>query len=377
MIVLYEPICSGPEHAPFNAALVATVTIAYPCEAVAFFAEREHLACVREMLQQSRTTDRVEWRALDIPRRHERRRFLKDLAVCATVFQEAAHLSASHVIACSCNETSVIAIRLHSMVRPTAPIVSIVHHGKLATMMGSRSTRAVLSARWPRSLRHIVLGCNIRRSVLQQLPSLAHSMVAIRHPYMFRALAPQTILDTHSLRFGFLGLGSTAKGVHRFGSLATAFPAVEWEIIGRLTEEHRHDKTLQGLLFNNSEGPLKRACYEDRVGRLSYAVFPYEPSDYELVSSGAILDAFSLLKPCIVLRNSLFEEYFESMGDIGYLCEDSYHMHQTVRDIIRSPPVDRYAAQCENISRRRTLFEPLHVAASLRAVFETSGPKVY
>ena len=57
------------------------------------------------------------------------------------------------------------------------------------------------------------------------------------------------------------------------------------------------------------------------------------------------MDAFRNAKPCIALRTPLFEEYFETMGNIGYLCQDLDEMRQVISRVTSRFPADEYLAQ--------------------------------
>ncbi len=81
-----------------------------------------------------------------------------------------------------------------------------------------------------------------------------------------------------------------------------------------------------------------------------------------------MLDALTAGKPFIALRNSQFEEMFETMGDIGYLCDDVEHLKSIVADIVRDPPRERYRRQSETILARREIFSSRAVAAQLRRI---------
>ncbi len=81
-----------------------------------------------------------------------------------------------------------------------------------------------------------------------------------------------------------------------------------------------------------------------------------------------MLDALTAGKPLIVLRNSQFEELFQTMGDIGYLCADvAGDPNDRGRDPARpaarslSPPIGEHF-------QRRHVFEPAAVGAQLRDV---------
>ena len=80
--------------------------------------------------------------------------------------------------------------------------------------------------------------------------------------------------------------------------------------------------------------PLDQEAYEKYCRCIDYALFFNRPSAYELRASGAILDAFSFLKPIIALKSPLSEYYFKKMGDIGYLCENYNAVRDTVLDIL-------------------------------------------
>jgi hypothetical protein len=56
------------------------------------------------------------------------------------------------------------------------------------------------------------------------------------------------------------------------------------------------------------------------------------------------------------------------MGDIGYLCEHEDELLEVVTSLARSPPRDRYNAQCRNIQAGRTMFGPEQVARDLQAI---------
>ena len=70
--ILCEPQCWGFEHAPFNAALLDTVLLAYPDSPVLFAGEREHVERVRQALGKydAKSLQRVEWQVISIPPRH-------------------------------------------------------------------------------------------------------------------------------------------------------------------------------------------------------------------------------------------------------------------------------------------------------------------
>jgi len=65
MIVICEPMCWGFEHAPVNAALIATVAEAFQEEGLSFLAEAEHIRYVKSILDAHSVV--VRYRETTIP----------------------------------------------------------------------------------------------------------------------------------------------------------------------------------------------------------------------------------------------------------------------------------------------------------------------
>ncbi len=382
MTILYEPVCHGAEHAPFNAAMLTTVLEAFPHQKVSFFSEPGHAAAVRELVDRA-TARNISWRSVAIaPRscRDPRARLPFEWRVVSEVLRTLNGPEIPQVVACAVTHAGLAALQCQLLARARSATVAVVHHSGLASTLGSRSTQALL--RWTAGgrLRHVVLGDSIHRAVADRLPASC-DMRSMRHPYLFPETTASPWPAGEPLRFGFLGLASVDKGFDRFSRLANRVSRqgdhragrLRFELVGRLDAEIRASLTTldpYGVVEIGSDStPMPREEYEQSVGRLTYAVLPYR-QDHALASSGAILDAFAQAKPCIALRTPLFEEYFSAMGDIGYLCQDEQEMTDVVSRLAADGPGARYASQRRNIINRREIFSPNLVAAELRRVLE-------
>ena len=391
-IVLYEPVCCGLEHAVVNAALATAVLAAYPGETVDFWGECEHLAGVREVLGVAGGAA-VEWRSIAIPSRRleQRERLAPEFRLVADVLRAARECRARMLIACGVSIAGLAALKTHLLLHAVRFPVVALHHSALQTIMQSRSTQALLAWGNSRSLTHVVFSENIRRSLLQKLPTLADSVVSAQLPYIFPAMTPHAHGSEEAVRFGFLGVGSERKGFRKFCDLARRVKAgcddhgrsVEFDLVGSLGAEFRNAADSQmlvdkknGLIVNvaATDGILPRELYLERLARIDYAVFLHEATEYTYVASGALLDAFARLIPCIAVRDPFFEGYFEAMGDIGYLCEDIDHMDALILDIATSRPVERYRMQQDSIRRGRRIFEPQAFAAVLHRIAGRGAP---
>ena len=378
MTIAYEPVCHGAEHAPFNAALLATALEAFPGQELAFLAEQSHAAYVRAMLDRA-TVSAVRWSPIVIAPRSCRRaseRFRDEWRVVSEVLNQAAVTGSGRIVACAVTHVGLAALECQLVPRARRAKVAVMHHSGLASTLGSRSTQALL--RWTAGgrLRHVVLGKCIRQAVLHH-QRRADGVYSLRHPYLFPDVVLAAWPADEPVRFGFLGLATVEKGFDRFCHLASLVstrwsdPGVRprFELIGRLVSPAELQALdPEGLVeVGSANGPMPRERYEERVGAITYAVLPYGPH-HALASSGAILDAFAHAKPCIALRTPLFEEYFSSMGDIGYLCDNEEELVDVVNRLASSRPGERYVAQRRNIMDRRGIFSPRNVASELRRV---------
>jgi hypothetical protein len=379
MTIVYEPVCSGAEHSPVNAALLATALAAFSAETVAFFAEREHLQSVKELLPSDAAAS-VEWRELSIAARDItdfRRRFPLEQQVVKKVLNEARQASCSRIISCATTLAGIAALKARLIATRSTIRAAVVHHTGLSSLIASRFPRLLLAQLNGNRVRHLVLGDWIRERVVQAVPSLNSALFSIWHPYLFCHSAWAPLPGRGPIRFGFLGAATEGKGFDRFCELAediqsrsVSSPSAEFELVGRPPMKlSGRIVSLAGSEAMSQDGFMTRALYEERIKQLHYSVFPFRSSSYDVVTSGSFIDTFAYLKPCIVLRHPVVEAYFNRMGDIGYICDSPAEMYQLTASLVQAPPTARYAQQCKNLLIGRQLFEPSAVAVGLQAAF--------
>jgi hypothetical protein len=141
--------------------------------------------------------------------------------------------------------------------------------------------------------------------------------------------------------------------------LHSSTPSVpEFVVVGPITD--RTIKTLEGgpVIVASPDVPLSREDFVTRAKSVDYVLFLNRPGAYDLVMSGSLMDAFSYAKPIIALKQPLFDYYFETMGDIGYLCESYEEMEEQILDILAHVPTERYLTQKRTILEARKRFSP-------------------
>jgi hypothetical protein len=124
------------------------------------------------------------------------------------------------------------------------------------------------------------------------------------------------------------------------------------------------------IAFPATRGFLGREAFEREILGNDYALFLYPQGSYRFSVSGAFLDAVSLLRPVVALKNPYFEHCFEKMGDIGYLCDTPEQLGELVRELCARFPKSHYAAQQKELRRGRAAFAPPAVGAALRAALD-------
>ena len=126
----------------------------------------------------------------------------------------------------------------------------------------------------------------------------------------------------------------------------------------------------QACVSGVSATPLEPGVFATRARTLNYAVGTASPEAYRLRACASFLDALSFVKPGIYLRNPWLTEMFETLGDVGYLCDTPEAMRGVMASVAERFPADRYAAQCRRIVEGRRRFEPAAAGRRLREILQ-------
>lgn len=389
MIVICEPQFWGFQHAPVNAALIGTVADAFREEELVFLAEAEHIRYVKNILDVHSVV--VRYRETTIPPEglYNYERLAPDFRLCRNVFHAAHKNHANTIIFCSVTTPSLISIK--ALLRSYRDILClVVPHDILQEVtrlpwlepdrlfFWFRLWISLGNTHW---LRYVVLGSRIEERLKRYVPRVSSYVSSIDHPYFFSDdVSPEPFAD-HAIRFGSYGIGSLEKGTDIFFRLAEEVQSAKttykptFTLIGYI-DKRMKDVPHGSVNIPSSDVPLDQEAYAKYGSGIDYALVFYRPNAYELRASGAILDAFSFLKPIIALKSPLSEYYFNKMGDIGYLCENYDAARDTVLDILETRPTDRYRQQQENILTQRVQFSPAGVSAKFRSLLQASTQKV-
>jgi hypothetical protein len=387
MIVICEPKSRSFEHASVNAALIGTVADAFQEEELVFLAQAEHIRYVKNILDAHSVV--VRYRETTIPLEtffnyplSVARPSAANFRFYRNVFHLAHKNHANTIIFCSVTKRALILIKallrryrgitclvvLHDILQDVTKAPPLLPHRRFF------SFRFWISFGNIHRLRYVVLGPDIEERLKHYMPRVSSYVSSIDLPYFFSEdVGPEPFADD-AIHFGSYGVGSCAKGTDIFFRLAEEVQSTKttyrptFTLIGHLLNKRLKDVPHRSVNLPSPEVPLDQEAYEKYGKRIDYALFFYRPNSYELRASGAILDAFSFLKPIIVLKSPLSEYYFKKMGDIGYLCENRNAIKDTILDILETRPIDRYRQQQENILTQRVQFSPACVSLTFRSL---------
>jgi hypothetical protein len=376
MIIIYEPHSVRFVHAEVNAAMIAAIRCAFPKEEILFLAESEHLALVTSILEERHV--KILSREIDVPPyfRSNLRRLPQELRLCRNVFNIARNNAANKVLFASITSSTLISIKVLLRFFNEIECVVIPHNILNSILKRPRLLIGVpfwlrfwISFGNMRRLRYLVLSPYIEERLSILLPKIRKHVRSVDLPYFFDDENGLQRLDHDHIRFGLLGVASHGKGTDIFFAMAKKIlnshtPSVpEFVVVGPITDKTIDAVKQDSCMVESSDAPLSREDFATSAKSVDYVLFLNRPDAYDLVVSGSLMDAFSYVKPIIALKQPLFNYYFKTMGDIGFLCESYEEIEAQILDILMRKPTERYLTQQRAILEGREQFSPR--AASL------------
>jgi glycosyltransferase involved in cell wall biosynthesis len=393
MILICEMHCVGYEHVEVNAALIKAIQIAFPEQKLVFFAEQDHLFRVRQLLSGRLTGEMIEYQTIQVPERNASGlgRFFKDYKNNKYIYQYAWQKQAHTVFFLSTSSPSLIALKMlfRKDMRCKKMKNVLVVHGTFATIFKRPSLRPgdfLFWFKWAflwgdnQALNYLLLCPAAEKQLRTDWPKLRNKLYYIDLPYFFAPSASFEPWKDQVVKFASFGSAHVGKGTHLFIKLAKEIKAVsnlrnkaEFILIGHLLEKPFKRMDLGEIRCPSKDVPLSNEDYNKYASMVDYAVFFNNPRYYKYLTSAALFDAFSCLKPVIALRSPLFEYYFELMGDIGYLCRNYEEIKMVISNLIENPPIQKYMGQRENIYKGRQKIDIASTAGKLKDIILDKG----
>lgn len=369
-IRIVEPQMEDVHHAPFNAALLHTVALAFPATTITFEALPEHLHIVRQIVAQYApdVPERIQWQALPPARGNSLwARWKRNAGLIRNTLARR-----ERILFCSISRMQLLQLK-----RTMGPHddVRAVLHGDLDQIERPRmesfpkslfALDRVLQRRHPRGLRYVLLSDSIRAHLPAHIAAAMRSIGVIDHPYHFPAIGP--IADGPPVfgTFGNTGDGRLLEAVAR--TVKQQDPTIGFSLIGFLSDDEAVER-LRTWVDGVTKSPISRELFEQRADAITHALWLAEPDGFRLRASGTFFDALAHGKPLIYTRNPFIDSFGAVEAGIGVSCA-------TVDDV--PPALLRIAAQTEAayaemqtaILRFRVRFSPEHLAEGLPAALD-------
>ena len=286
------------------------------------------------------------------------------------IFNYASENNISYIFIFSITTVTLWSIKLHLLFSKNVKCV-IVPHGIIETILQRpkiwHPSELIFWFNFPfcffnsKRVRYLVLGEPIREGLIKTKPFLAGYVISIDLPYIFKESSGIRNSFGDKIVFGSFGVGNIAKGSKNFFRIARdifnlkLIKKCSFVLIGYLGIANLKKIDHDNVLIPSFDTPLSLTEYSVLAKEIDYALFFYEKDYYRLMGSGSLFDAISYCKPVIALRTPIFEYYFNKMGDIGYLCDSYEEILELIKTIIKSPPIERYNQQLENIRINRSM----------------------
>ena len=394
MILVFEMTWTGSIHAPGNSATIQIVARAWPGQRVLVHAEATHLRELQgdaalaalpnvgfvpiavSQLWRGRTQI-VDWR-----------RLWQEFRTVRAALRLVPRNEPCLVFLISTTATGSFAAAWAARLSGRRAALQVGFHGNLNDAAGWRprnplvrafDTRAALQARHPVPTRFLVLETAIRTALSAIVPAAVPRTDVLPLPINTVEL-PATADGTLAapVRFGFVGLGTVAKGMDIFLGVAARVRARHGDRV-RFIHVGNAAPGLDPAGFAALAQPpataaLPRAEFAARLAGLHYVFLPYRRGYYDLSASGALIDALTWLKPIITMRVPLTEQFFTEFGDIGVLCDDEAGLEAAVETVLSGMDAERYARQVAALRQARATRQVEVLAARYRIIVEQGFP---
>lgn len=182
-------------------------------------------------------------------------------------------------------------------------------------------------------IKFVVMGDAILQHIREIVPNnIGKAFISVDHSYFFNS-THYPYNSSEQLKVGTVGVFSKIKGGDDFCKLYHLIEKskVRFSITGRIFYDMNIINSMNIDLPNNKgANAIDREELEKRIQELDIILFFYPKDSYKLIASGAIMDAISMKKPILAIKNSYFSYIFEKFGAFGFLVDSVEEMAKTI-----------------------------------------------
>ncbi len=331
MILLIEPQCQGFAHEQFNSALLFGYSLAYSDEEIIFFAEQNHINCVRYVLSSNNLfLNKIKFSAIEIPESNllsKPRVVFKYRKIIDNLLNFALKNDCKKIVFSSIYSFNLISLKyllllkykdifcfhlpMHSTiefikrnnssffqkivktieggfkklsVNDSVQIKNIPFNNYLYEKLFKFSIKLFSN----KNITYYVLREDSLQAIKRYLPKHFQFFKSIDHPCIFRNYSGNIQMQfPYKIIFATLGQGNIIalkELVYKLSLINISPKSIEIRIIGGGYFNKLEDFEAIKVISNNKR--LSRAEIEEQIKEVNYVLFMYEADSYELSTSG-------------------------------------------------------------------------------------------
>lgn len=225
-----------------------------------------------------------------------------------------------------------------------------------------------------RNVKLVVLGDHI----LNQLPHyikkerLSH-FYSIDHPYFTnKNKISDPTFSSKEVKIGVIG-GVSKNSSHGYNNILDFANSIinnnnniRIYLISSVEREIRNTFPSNVTIVNKEDGYLPREEYEKNIDKMDYILLPYSSTDYNLIASGAVLEAIIRLKPTIMFPNNYFKYLSNKYGKFGVFVEDR-NFERLTQDLLSVHKYEGFRNKEHEIADK---LNPLNMISSFQQIIK-------
>lgn len=371
MIIIIEPQCRGFAHEQFNAAFLYGYSLAYPNDKIFFFAEKEHIKCVKSVLTTANLLlIKIEYKEINIPESKS----LSKMYVMFSYYKLINELfdfvlknNSSKMVFLSIYSFNLIPLKYLLKYRYRQNVkIHIAMHGTLEFIKRKNSfdffekiKRDIMRMFYIKinnkkhirkniylyekifkkalllfsneNITYFVFREDSLKKIEKYLPDNVKYFKSIDLPYINKAINNKKEISENKTIFATVGQGNLSA-VQELVSKLNIKKDLNYEvhIIGG---NDQTKSNFQQIKIIGVSGKISRKEIDQEMINVKYLLFFYDEDTYELTTSGAFFDAIAYSKPMIFLKNQCFDYYYNKYK-YGYRCNDLNEFNLVIQKIL-------------------------------------------
>lgn len=352
MILVVEPNHFNQTHNQINSAFIKLISDIYNNENFFLYAESKHASIISKDVNEIK---QIEFKQYNIDKSFSwYKKICGEINVLLKALKTTKDLTPKFIFWLSTFPTGHLFLSIYNTLFNSKVKHIVVLHGELQYLVNTktfkeRMLKFILKLAFkisPQNINYIVLG----HSIKQKLESLnvvsSNKLFVQQHPFCFSKMREIKQL-TYPIKIVTFGAGAKDDCLNKLYDL---YPYVAPLINEKKLEitiirsrkpikEHSLNSFFKIIFF---EDFIEQNNLQTLINQHHFALFLYEPINYNIIASGALFEALNNKLPILAIQNEYFNEIlsanimgklFNSLKEIGeYLCQSDLTIKENYND---------------------------------------------